>query len=185
MARGRTGGHGKIDGASYSAWPVPVSHVTPLVIRRAETREAGALTDLCRTAKRHWGYPPEWMAVWADDLLVTPAAIAAQWIYVGEEAGRVVGFFGLRQDEGDAAWHLEHLWVEPAHIGQGRGRELFNAAVRLARALGVRELRIKADPNAEPFYLRMGAVRRSLQVYELCGTRREVPLMAFAVASAP
>ncbi len=160
---------------------MPVSSLTPLVIRRAEAREADALTALCRAAKRHWGYPAEWLAAWTDELRITPAVIAAQWIYVGEEAGRTVGFFGLRRDEVHGAWHLEHLWLDPAHIGRGCGRELFGAAVRLARALGVRELHVKADPNAEGFYLKMGAVRRSQQVYELCGTRREVPLMVYAV----
>lgn len=154
----------------------------PLVIRRAEPREADALTDLCRAAKRHWGYPPELMAAWADDLLVTPAAIAAQWIYVGEEAGRVVGFFGLRRDDMAATWRLEHLWLDPAHIGRGRGRELFAAAVNCARALGVRELHIEADPNAEGFYLKMGAVRRSLQISVRAGTRRELPLMTYVIA---
>lgn len=181
VARGRTGGHGKIDVVSHSACPVLVSSAASLVIRRAEAREAGALTELCRTAKRHWGYPSEWMARWTSDLLVTPAAIGAQWICVGEEAGRVVGFLGLRRDEVDATRHLEHLWLEPAHIGRDRGRELFNAAVRLAHALGARELHLKADPNAEPFHRRMGAVRRSSQVYELCGVRREVPLKVCSV----
>lgn len=152
------------------------------MIRRAEAREADALTDLCRAAKRHWGYPPELMAEWDDDLLITPAAIAAQQIYVGEETGRVVGFFGLRLDEAAAAWRLEHLWVDPAHIGRGCGRELFVAAVNCARSLGVRALHIEADPHAEGFYLKMGAVRRSLRVSMRGGTRRELPLMTYAVA---
>jgi hypothetical protein len=41
-------------------------------------------------------------------------------------------------------------------------------------------MKIKADPNAEPFYLKMGAIRQGLEVYQLLGKiRREVPLMVF------
>lgn len=179
MARGPASGHGKIDGGAKTAWPVPVSRETPLVIRRARPGEADALTDLCRAAKRHWGYPPEWLAAWAEDLQVTEAFIAEQLVAVGEWRGRAVGFYGLRR--AGPAWHLEHLWLEPAHIGRGWGRALFTAAVVEARRLGARELQLKADPHAEAFYLRMGARRHALEVYELFGTRREVPLMTYAI----
>ena len=42
-------------------------------------------------------------------------------------------------------------------IGGGTGRTLFEEAVRLARRLGYRHMAILADPNAAPFYQRMGA----------------------------
>jgi GNAT superfamily N-acetyltransferase len=154
-----------------------VSRQAPLVIRRAEPGEADALTDLCRAAKRHWGYPPEWMEAWAEVLRITPAAIAEQWIYVAEQEGHRVGFYGLRRE--GPRWHLEHLWLEPAAIGRGHGRTLFAAAATMAQRLGARALHIKADPNAEAFYRKMGAVRRDLEAYDLLGTRRELPLMVY------
>lgn len=119
------------------------------------------------------------MEVWADQLQITAEIIAHQFVYVGERDGALVGFYSLRREE--ARWHLEHLWLDPTTIGRGYGRELFEAAVAMARRLGARELHIKADPNAEPFYRKMGAVRRELEIYELLGTRREVPLMVYAI----
>ncbi len=54
--------------------------------------------------------------------------------------------------------------------------------MRQARALGVSELRIKSDPAAEPFYLKMGAVRTGLEVYQLLGKiRREVPHLNYTI----
>jgi hypothetical protein len=54
--------------------------------------------------------------------------------------------------------------------------------MRQARALGVSKLRIKSGPNAEPFYLKMGAGRTGLEVYQLPGhIRREVPLLVYQV----
>ena len=49
------------------------------------------------------------------------------------------------------------MMVEPYAIGTGCGRRLWDHAVETARGLGVRVITLDADPNAEPFYLRMGA----------------------------
>ena len=48
---------------------------------------------------------------------------------------------------------------------------------------GVVELHIKSDPNAEAFYLKMGAVRTGQEVYMLLGKfRREVPLLVYPIS---
>ena len=138
------------------------------------------LSEVAFAAKQHWGYPAEWMAQWRDELRLTPEYISAQPVYVAKQAGKIVGFFGLNL-LGDGK-HLEHLWLRPAYIGQGLGRALFIEAVRQARIARVTELRIKSDPNAESFYLRMGAVRVGLEKYRLLGkVRREVPLLAYFI----
>ena len=149
---------------------------TPL-FRRALPQEAAVLTQIALTAKQSWGYPDEWMAEWRPDLTIAPGYIASSPVWVAEVEGAVVGFLGLVRADGQ--WHLEHLWVLPAFQGRGLGRALFDEAVRQARAAGATELRIKSDPNAEPFYLKMGAVRTGLEVYDLLGKiRREVPQLS-------
>lgn len=175
---------------------------TPL-FRRALPQEAAALTQIALTAKQSWGYPAEWMAEWRPDLTIAPGYIAGSPVWVAEAEHRcrllparclsevlraapetpakeVAGFLGLVR--ADSQWHLEHLWVRPEFQGRGLGRALFGEAVRQARALGATELRIKSDPNAEPFYLKMGAVRTGLDVYDLLGKiRREVPQLSYRV----
>jgi GNAT superfamily N-acetyltransferase len=148
------------------------------VFRRARPAEAAVLTQIALAAKQSWGYPEEWMAQWRPDLTIAPGYIGGSPVWVAEWAGTVAGFLGLVQLEGD--WFLEHLWVRPDYQGRGLGRALFSAAVRLARELGATELLIKSDPNAEPFYLKMGAVRTGLEAYELSGgIRREVPQLSY------
>ncbi len=148
------------------------------VFRRAEPSEATALTQIAFAAKQSWGYPDEWMAEWRPDLAIAPGYIAGSPVWVAEVDGTVVGFLGLVQEGG--RWWLEHLWVLPAWHGHGLGRGLFAAAARQVRAQGATELHIKSDPNAEPFYLKMGAVRTGLEVYELFGKiRREVPQLRY------
>lgn len=174
-------GHGKIDVERGNESIVPVNRESPIVIRAARADEAGALTVLCRAAKSHWGYPSEWLEAWAEALTVTPRDIFASRIRVGESDGVMIGFYGLREEEG--RWHLEHLWIAPEFIGHGAGRTLFEAAVNEARRFGVKTLHIKADPNAEPFYLKMGALRRDTEVYSLLGHRRELPLLTYEISA--
>ncbi len=148
------------------------------VFRRAQPPDAAALTQIALAAKQSWGYPDEWMAEWRPDLTITPGYISGSPVWVAEAGGAVAGFLGLVRTEGH--WFLEHLWVRPEWHGRGLGRALFGEAVRQARAAGATELRIKADPNAERFYLKMGAVRTGTEVYELPGRiRREVPLLNY------
>jgi len=52
---------------------------------------------------------------------------------------------------------LDLMFVDPPAIGGGAGRALFAAAADLARRFGARRMTILADPNAAPFYERMGA----------------------------
>ncbi len=120
------------------------------------------------------------MEAWRGELTLTPAILTRELVYQAELDGVRAGFVGLRVDE--ARWHLEHLWVEPSCMGRGVGGQLFALAVRLATASGAENLHIKADPHAETFYLKQGAVRVGTEKYLLLGKHpRELPLLSFAL----
>jgi GNAT superfamily N-acetyltransferase len=127
------------------------------VIRRAQLAECAVLTVIAHAAKRHWGYPEDWIRLWAKDLTVTPAFVREHPTFVAAVGDDVVGFYALG-GQGDPL-ELEHLWVRPAHMRQGVGVALVRHAMAEARARGVRALRIAADPNAEAFYVTQGARR--------------------------
>jgi N-acetylglutamate synthase-like GNAT family acetyltransferase len=127
------------------------------MIRRAAASDAEALTALAHAAKRHWRYPEEWIALWRRDLTFTAEFIERHPVYGAVEDGTIVGVYALMFAAADC--ELEHFWVAPARMGAGIGRTLFEHAVAGCRAIGVRRLWINADPNAEGFYVRMGARR--------------------------
>lgn len=156
-----------------------------LHIRRARpdeaTRLAPVLTQLCRRSKAHWGYAPELLARWADDLRIAPEDIVRDAVLVAEVASadgeRVAGFArvsaGARLARTAASPpQLKDLWVEPRDIGSGVGRALFAAACEVARTLPADQLLIVADPHAEGFYLRMGARRIGEEDSEVVEGRR-------------
>ena len=125
-------------------------------IRPARAGEAASLTALCMRSKAHWGYDAEFMRLCTAALTVSEASIAAGRVLVAtDEAGRSIGTVSVAEDHEMA--ELALMFVDPAAIGGGTGRALFEEAVRLARRLGYRRMSILADPNAAPFYERMGA----------------------------
>lgn len=126
-------------------------------IERALPEDAGTLTRIAHAAKRHWDYPEPLIALWKDALTLTPAFIGRHPVYVAREDGHSVGFYALTGH--GATRVVEHFWVAPARIGAGIGRRLFAHARGRLAAEGVTMLRIESDPNAEGFYLKMGARR--------------------------
>lgn len=148
-------------------------------IRRARPSDAAVLTRIAHAAKRHWGYSDALIALWNDELTITAAFVNAHPVYVATRGATAVGFYALSHE--NDVFELEHMWVDPLHIGSGVGRELFAHAVVTARALGGALLTIAADPNAEAFYSGLGAHRAG----EIASTPagRVLPLLFFDLAT--
>jgi len=82
------------------------------------------------------------------DLELTPIAVA-------EHDGKPIGVAQVKvvDDEAD----LLKLFVEPSALHSGTGKALLVWATDVAKKLGATRLIIEADPDAAPFYRRMGA----------------------------
>jgi N-acetylglutamate synthase-like GNAT family acetyltransferase len=145
------------------------------MIRRATVDEASVLTTIALEAKRYWGYPERWIKHWESDLTVSPEFIRDNHVYVAEADGEVRGFYALCVSGEKEVAELEHMWVMPAYIGTGIGKELFLDAMERAAALDVRDVEISADPNAAGFYTRMGATQIGEVDSPIDGEERKLP----------
>jgi GNAT superfamily N-acetyltransferase len=125
--------------------------------RRAPPGEADALTSLALRSKAHWGYDTAFMEVLRPILTVTEDDLTESPVRVLDASRGPIGFYRLTG--APPRGELEDLWLDPSTIGHGAGRRLFEHALQTASALGFTKLSIEADPNAEGFYLAMGAVR--------------------------
>lgn len=144
-------------------------------IGRVSPEDADALTRIAFAAKRYWGYPERWVLQWSEALTITPEFVRDNEVYAAVVGGEPFGFHALAGTGHEL--ELEHLWVSPAWIGSGAGRLLFEHAMDGAASLGAKHVEIEADPNAEGFYLRMGARRTGENVYQIEGHRRVLPLL--------
>jgi GNAT superfamily N-acetyltransferase len=122
-------------------------------VRRATPTDSERATEVAQAAKAHWGYPAEWLEAWRNDLTFTPDIIEKHPTFVASIDGEVVGVCQIQQAERGAV--LDHVWVDPVCHGKGVGRALVEHA--LATAYGT--IAVVADPNAERFYIKLGAQR--------------------------
>ena len=148
------------------------------MIGPARPDEAEALSDLALRSKAHWGYDAAFMAACRAELTVTPAQAASGLVQVYEEGGRAFGFYLLEVRNGSA--DVAMLFVEPAAIGRGIGRALWQHLVAEARRLELAKVTIESDPNAEAFYRAMGATTVGTAPSASIPGRR-LPLMELAL----
>jgi GNAT superfamily N-acetyltransferase len=128
-----------------------------VLIRPARATEAGILSDLALRSKAHWGYDAEFLDACKDELTVAAGEIVGRRATVADRDGHILGFTTL---EGEPpTGELGMMFVDSGAIGQGIGRLLFEHTLAAGGQLGFARLTIDADPNAEPFYRAMGAVR--------------------------
>jgi GNAT superfamily N-acetyltransferase len=126
-------------------------------VRPAHADEAEAMSSLALRSKALWGYSAEFLERCRAELTIRSDEINALRAHVALEGGCFVGFFTLRGEPPQG--ELDALFVEPAAVGRGIGKALLDAAKAVAHQSGFRELVVHADPHAETFYLRQGAVR--------------------------
>jgi GNAT superfamily N-acetyltransferase len=127
----------------------------PLTIRQPTVDELSGLSDLCFRSKAIWGYDEEFMEACRGELSLEPRDLELTSIAVAEHGGKPAGVAQLKvvDDEAD----LLKLFVDPNALRSGTGKALLAWATDVARKLGATRLTIEADPDAAPFYRRMGA----------------------------
>jgi GNAT superfamily N-acetyltransferase len=130
----------------------------PVVLRPGSPSEASALLELALRSKAVWGYTPAFLEACRDELRLTASQFAQSRVVVAVAPDDKLLGYSKFSGRAAAGPELEALFVEPSEIGTGIGRRLYSDVVEYARGAGLRSFRIEADPNAVPFYERMGAV---------------------------
>jgi GNAT superfamily N-acetyltransferase len=155
--------------------------ISETTIRRAEQRDREELARVSFRSKAYWGYDDAFMESVREQLTPSESYIAGGRVYLAETPdGTILGFYGFLYED-------EHLWlydmfIAPEAIRTGIGRMLWNHAVDLARATGEPAFFIESDPNAEAFYLKMGAIRDGQRI--AAGSGRILPVLRYELGRA-
>lgn len=127
------------------------------ILRTATVGEASTLSELALRSKGYWGYSADFLEACRAELTVTPQRCASGGVTVAVRDDRILGFHVLEGSPPDG--ELAALFVDTDVIGTGIGGQLLRHALGSAVQQGFRTLSLEADPGAEGFYLRYGAVR--------------------------
>ncbi len=128
-----------------------------ITFRPARPDETPALSNLALRSKAHWGYDADFLEKTERELTVKAVDAARGRVFLAEQRDAVVGFYGLEHEP--PVMGLDSMFVDPKCNGTGVGAALMDHAKATAKAFGATTLQIEADPNAEGFYLRVGAQR--------------------------
>ena len=130
------------------------------MIRDAGAADCGRLTEIAFAAKRHWGYPEEYIERWSGELTIAAAYVHRHRVRVFEQAGSVVGFYSLVENDADrhfgpvlmekGLW-LDHMFIDPSWHRQGIGSGFFRDIDAYLAASGRESLFIFVEPNAAGF----------------------------------
>jgi len=126
-----------------------------LKIRTVTVDELPDLSDLCFRAKAVWGYDAAFMEACRAELSLHPKDLQLTKIAVAEHDGKPVGIAQVRIAAHEA--DLLKLFVEPGALRRGIGRALLAWAIDVSSRMGASRLVIDSDPDAAPFYRRIGA----------------------------
>ena len=121
----------------------------------ASPKDAVLLAGLEVRSESYWGYSSDFMEKFKRIYLITEEFIADHPTYILNDNETIVGFYGIMQSDSEAS--LEYLFIEPAFIGKGYGRILWNHALEECRKLGITAFTIITSPDARGFYFRLGA----------------------------
>lgn len=125
------------------------------VLRSPTVEELPTLSAFCMRSKAVWGYGSDFMEACRGELTIEACELQSSSIVVAEEHGNIVGVAQVKVTGSEA--DLLKLFVEPTMLRGGLGMTLFHWAAGEATALGADRMVIEADPDAAPFYRRMGA----------------------------
>ncbi len=136
------------------------------MIRPALPNEYKTLTDIGFRSKSVWKYPKTYFDIWEKELTLTSKYLQNNDVFVFETKKTIVGYYSLVILDEDllvkpdikiesGLW-LEHMFIEPEHIGSGLGKKLFIHCIAQSDLKNYGKLKILSDPNVIQFYIKMG-----------------------------
>lgn len=125
-----------------------------MIVREALLKEANELSNLALSSKATWHYSEEFILACKEDLTITERYIKNNYVYILEEKHEIIGFFSFQRKEVDS---LDFLYLHPSYKGKGHGKILWEGVIQKATELNIKSFTIDSDPNAEGYYIKMGA----------------------------
>jgi len=139
--------------------------------RQARQSDINEINEIALRSKAYWNYSAHLLRIFEPELRRTAVELNSHNSYTGlaldptvvdqtsTSSETICGFFIVKRISGSTEGDLDALFIDPDYIRQGLGSRLLQQACEIARSWQLECLKVESDPNAEPFYIAMGAVR--------------------------
>ncbi|MCL9685053.1 GNAT family N-acetyltransferase [Legionella maioricensis] len=114
------------------------------------------INSLIRESKGFWGYSDAFLDDFMKQWGVKETYIHSNDLILFGKGEGLIGLYAFKIND-DEAPELDLFFINRKQIGQGIGKIMWQHALDHALKHHWTEFKIIADPNAEPFYKRMGA----------------------------
>ena len=130
-----------------------------IILEPAQTKDLSKINAVIMRSKAHWGYDDTFMEACRDELSLSDIDLISTLVAVAWLGDAILGVAQLiKETEVPGTAELSKLFVAPEAMGKGVGMLLWDWAIDQAKQADAGRLVLDADPQAEPFYLKMGAV---------------------------
>ena len=127
-------------------------------IIRCNLEDDVVLTAITKKSKAYWGYSEEQMALWSELLTVSKTYIASSAVYKLVVDGVIVGYYSYIYLNENAV-KLDNLFVLPAFIGKGFGKQLMRDFLFRVKSSTAKKILLDSEPKAAGFYGSFGFVQ--------------------------
>lgn len=125
--------------------------------RPADPSELEQINAFIRKSKSYWGYTEAFLDAFMEKWRVKlkGAFLENELIFL-EQDKQPVGLFAFKINEQDLP-ELDLFFIDFNRIGQGIGKAMWQQVLNFAKKRGWEKFLLISDPNAEGFYIKMGA----------------------------
>lgn len=125
-----------------------------MLITPAIPEDHFALTKLTKASKAHWGFEPDVLEKWSDELTISSAYIKESFVFKLMLQDHLIGYYSYFE-ESPTTVKLDNLFIHPDFIRKGFGSILMDDFLKRV-STKYSKIILDAEPNAETFYANYG-----------------------------
>lgn len=145
-----------------------------MIIEKANIEENEILTNITKKSKAYWGYSPEQILMWSNNLTISKEYIEKNDVFKLIFENKIIGYYSYIKEENHTV-KLDNLFVLPEYIGKGFGKYLMDDFTERMRYEKCQKIILDSEPNAEKFYQKIGF--KKIGEFETSIKNRFMPIM--------
>jgi len=122
-----------------------------MIVEKANRIDHKELTNLTKKSKSYWGYSPDQIEKWTEELTITQEYIDNNDVFKLSDNGQIIGFYSYLRLNSKTV-KLDNIFIHPKHIRKGYGKFLMENFIERMKKDKFKKITLDSEPNAEAFY---------------------------------